>query len=237
MEPTSTTATAAATASAMANAENVNWIVKAFNDGGPAMYVIAVVGLMVIFLILERFLTLKNLSIDKIDFSDNLFGMILRGELRQAITYCDSRSVPLTNTLKSGLVQVLNRRPDEEVQVAMDAAVLRESPRLEGWTAFLAVFGNVATLIGLLGTISGLIHGFSAVNQADPAQKAELLSKSISEALNCTAFGLAVAVIAILFYGYFQVRIGRASNDMLESSMTLMNLVVSNRDKLKERSA
>ena len=159
--------------------------------------------------------------------------MLLRGDLKQAIAYCDSQPTPMTNTLKSGLVQVLNGRPDEEVQVAMDASVIRETPRLEGWSSFLAVFGNVAVLIGLLGTIAGLITSFSGVAEADQATKAALLSQGIAEALNCTAFGLLVAIIAIVAYGFFQIRIGKASNDMLESSMNLMNLVVANRDKIK----
>ena len=214
--------------------EHVNWIADAFQKGGTAMYFIAGVGILVCLLILERFFTLRSLTVDKIDFNENLFGMILRGELRQAIAFCDSKPIPLTNTLKAGLVQVINRRPDEEVQVAMDAAVLRETPRLEGWTGFLAVFGNVATLIGLLGTILGLIRSFGGVAKVDPAQKATELSSGIAEALNCTAFGLCVAILSILAFGYFQVRVSRAQNDMLESSMSLLNLVVSNRDKLKD---
>lgn len=127
----------------------------------------------------------------------------------------------------------MNKRPDEEVQVAMDAAVLRETPRLEGWTSFLAVFGNVSVLIGLFGTIVGLIRSFSGVAEADAATKAARLSLGISEALNCTAFGLLVAILAIVTFGFYQIKIGRAINDMLESSMNLMNLVVSNRDKIK----
>ena len=115
----------------------------------------------------------------------------------------------MTNTLKAGLVQVLNKRPDEEVQVAMDASVLRETPKLEGWTSFLAVFGNVSVLVGLLGTIIGLIRAFSGVSEADAATKAAMLSKGISEALNCTAFGLLVAIIAIMGYAVFQTVVGR----------------------------
>jgi biopolymer transport protein ExbB/TolQ len=129
----------------------------------------------------------------------------------------------------------MNHRPDEEVQVAMDATVLRETPKVEGWASFLAVFGNVATLIGLVGTISGMIKSFQGVAvQAGGSQKAELLSQGISEALHCTAFGLIVAILAIVFYGYFQLRISRILNDVVESSMSLMNLVVANRDKVKE---
>lgn len=198
------------------------------------MYVIAFVGLLVIWLVVDRAMSLQRLTVDKGNLVEQLFAMLLRGDVKQAISFCDSRPTPLTNTLKSGLVQVLNKRPDEEVQVAMDAAVLRETPRLEGWTSFLAVCGNVGVLIGLLGTIIGLITSFGGVAQADAATKAARLSQGISEALNCTAFGLLVAIVAVVAYGFFQIRIGRAVNDMLESSMSMMNMVVANRDKMKD---
>lgn len=217
----------------MNEAESVHWIIKAFDDGGPAMYFIAGVGVMVIFLIIERFLSLRALTVSKDSFNENLFALLLKGDVKQAVAFCDKKPVPLTNVMKAGLVQVLNKREDEDVQVAMDASVLKETPRLEGWTGFLAVFGNVATLIGLLGTILGLIHSFGGVAEADPAEKAAKLSAGISEALNCTAFGLSIAIISIVAYGYFQIRVSRAVNDMLESSMRLMNLVCSNRDKMK----
>jgi biopolymer transport protein ExbB/TolQ len=219
---------------AQAATDNMPFFQRAFMEGGAVMYVILLIGIITIFLVVERFLALKNLTVDKKEFTDNIFGMILRGDLRQAITFCDSRQTPLTNVIKAGLVQAMNRRPDEEVQVAMDAAALRETPKLEGWTSFLAVTGNVAVLAGLLGTIIGMITSFRAVAAADPAEKAVELSKGISHALNCTAFGLLVAIVSIVAYGYFQLRIQRAENDVTESSMSLLNLVASNRDKLKE---
>jgi biopolymer transport protein ExbB len=209
-------------------------VMKAFCEGGVVMYIIAFCAILVLLLVLERFLSLHRLTLDKVSLNENLFAMLLRGDLKQAIAFCDSRPTPLTNTLKAGLIQVMNKRPDEEIQVAMDASVLRETPRLEGWTSFLAVFGNVAVLIGLLGTIVGLITSFGGVAKADQATKAAALSQGISEALNCTAFGLLVAIVAIVTYGFFQIRIGRAINDMQESSMTLLNLVVSNREKMKD---
>lgn len=211
-----------------------NWIIEAFKGGSWGMIPIAVCMVFVIVIIVERFVTLKRLSVDKKDFNEKLFGLILRGDVRQAITYCDSRPAPLTNTLKAGLVQVLNKRPDEEVQVAMDGAALKETPSIEGWTGFLAVLGNVATLLGLLGTIVGLIHSFKAVANVDPAQKATMLSQGIAEAMNCTAYGLIVAIPALVFYGYFQTKINHIVNDMNESSMNLMNLIVANRDKIKD---
>lgn len=239
MEPNAAEAVAnaaatGATAVATGPVDSGNFIIHAFTVGGPPMYVIAAVGILTVFLIIKRALALRSLTIDKNDFNEHVFGMILRGDVRQAITYCDSKPAPLTTVLKSGLVQVLNRRPDEEIQVAMDAAVLRETPKVEGWTSFLAVFGNVATLIGLVGTIMGMIKSFNGVSKAGAAEKAALLSEGIAEALHCTAFGLVVAIVAILGYGYFQTRIGQILNEVVESSMTMLNLVVANRDKIKD---
>ncbi|MEQ1722838.1 MAG: MotA/TolQ/ExbB proton channel family protein [Pseudobdellovibrio sp.] len=214
--------------------DNVNPIMRAFIEGGFVMYVILVIAVLTFILVIERFMSLKNLRVDKKEFTDQVFKMIVGGDIRQAISFCDSRSTPLSNTVKAGLVQVMNKRPDEEVQVAMDAAVMREMPKLEGFTSFLAVMGNVAVLAGLLGTIIGMIGSFRAVSSADPATKSQLLSEGISHALNCTGFGLTVAIVAIVFYGLFQHMIQRSESEMIETSMTMLNLVASNRDKLRE---
>ena len=214
--------------------EAMTGIGKSFCEGGTVMYFIALIGFAAVMLIIERSLRLKKMRVNKDALSESLFGMILRGDIQQAIALCDSQSTPLTNTLKAGLVQVLNRRPDEEIQVAMDASVLRETPKVEGWTSFLAVFGNLSVLVGLLGTIIGLIRSFSGVSQADAATKAALLSQGISEALNCTAFGLLVAIISIFAYAIFQTIIGKILMELSESSMNLMNVVVSNREKIEK---
>lgn len=207
---------------------------RAFIEGGFVMYIILFIFILTLLLVFERLIALRNLTIDRKDFLDNIFGMVIRGDIRQAIAFCDSRPAPLTNTVKAGLVQAMNKRPDEEIQVAMDAAILRETPRLEGYSSFLAVTGNIAVLAGLLGTIIGMITSFRAVSAADPAEKAQKLSEGISHALNCTAFGLLVAIISIVAYGYFQLRIQRAENEIVEGSLSLMNLVVANRDKMRD---
>ena len=225
-----TTAALAATAAT----QNANPIARAFEEGGPVMYIILVFALITLFLVVERLMALKSIRVDKKEFTDQLYRMIIGGDIRQAIAFCDSRPAPLSNTIKAGLVQTINKRPDEEIQVAMDAAVMRELPKIEGKTAFLAVFGNISVLAGLLGTIFGMIGSFRAVASADPATKAELLSKGISHALNCTGFGLSVAIVAIIFYGIFQYMIQKAENEMVETSMTVLNLVASNREKLKD---
>lgn len=218
----------------MNQVENVSFIQRAFDAGGPVMYVIALIGILSIMLIVERWLALGSARINRREFNENIFGMILKGDLKQALAFCDARPAPMTNTIKAGLVAVLNKRPDEEVQVAMDAAVLRETPKLEGWTPFLAVFGNVSVLAGLLGTIAGMIRSFGAVANADNATKAAELSNGISHALNCTAFGLMVSIVCIIAFAYYQMQIQRAENELMESSMQMLNLVAANREKIKD---
>lgn len=227
MEPT-------AAAVAQVPQEHQFWLIKAFQEGGPVMIIILLILIATIGIIAKRFMDFGSLLVDRKDFMDQIFGMVIRGDIRQAIAFCDARPAPLPNVIKAGLVQAMNKRPDEEVQVAMDASVLREQPRIEGSAAYLAVTGNIAVLAGLLGTIIGMIQSFSAVAAADPASKAEELSKGISHALNCTAFGLSVAIISIVAYGYFMQKIQRAENEIIESSMSLMNLVTANRDKIRE---
>jgi biopolymer transport protein ExbB len=236
VNPTATpmdAATAAAMQAMSAN-DNMNFIQRAFVEGGFVMYVIALIGIISVFLIVERMMKLKAFAVDKKEFTDQVFRMVVGGDLRQAISYCDARPAPLTNVVKAGLVQAMNKRPDEEIQVAMDAAVMREMPKVEGWTSFLAVNGNISVLAGLLGTIIGMISSFRAVAAADPATKAQKLSEGISHALNCTAFGLAVALLAIISYGIFQHQIQKTENEVIETSMSLLNLVVANRDKIKD---
>lgn len=236
MNPTATPMDAAQAAAmqALAASDNMNFMQRAFSEGGFVMYFIALIAVIAIFLIIERAMKLKAYSVEKKDFTDQVFRMVIGGDLRQAISFCDSRPAPLTNTVKAGLVQALNKRPDEEIQVAMDASVMREMPKVEGWSSFLAVFGNIAVLAGLLGTIIGMIGSFRAVAAADPATKAQKLSEGISHALNCTAFGLMVALVSIVAYGVVQHKIQKIENETVETSMTLLNLVVSNRDKIKD---
>lgn len=209
-------------------------IANAFKNGGNVMYIILVFAILTVLIVVERFMKIRSMSIDKKEFTDQVYRLVVAGDIRQAISLCDSRPAPLTNTVKAGLIQAMNKRPDEEVQVAMDAAVLREMPKLEGYTSFLAVFGNVSVLAGLLGTIAGMILSFGAVAAATNDKKAELLSNGISHALNCTAFGLLVALLAIISYGWFQHKIQKVENEVVETSMTLLNLVVANRDKIRD---
>ena len=175
----------------------------------------------------------KASSLDKDDFMNRVNQQILRGNLPSAIQVCMQTESPLTNIVKAGLVAVANKKSAEEVQTAMDAVALREIPRIEKRTSLLALMSNLATLIGLLGTIAALIAAFKGAAQATPEQKAIILSNSISMAMNCTAFGLFVAIPLLAFYGYIQTKATETVDDIHEVAVQTLNFIISNRDKFK----
>ncbi len=208
-------------------------LAKAYHDGGPGMHAILVALVFVIGVLIDRIRVLYfAANIDKDAFLRGLKKHIYSGDLDKAISYTASqKKTPLTSVIKAGLINV--PKGEQDVQAAMDEATLRESPRIERRTGYLAMLGNVATLLGLLGTILGLIHAFAAVANANPADKATILAASISEAMNCTAFGLATAIPALVAYSVLQGRTQHMVDEINETSVAVLNLIVANKDKMK----
>ena len=206
---------------------------KAFDAGGIGMYPISIALIFSIAIVVERVYTLYfRSSVDKEAFLKGLRKHIYAGELDRAIAYCGGQKPsPLVSVVKAGLINV--PKGEGDVQAAMDEAALRESPRIERRTGYLAMISNVATLLGLLGTIIGLIHSFGAVANANPADKATILAQGISEAMFCTAFGLSVAIPTLILYSVLQGRTQSMVDDINESSVSVLNLIVANRDKMK----
>lgn len=208
-------------------------LARRWEEGGFGMYPIAVCGVFVIAIAVDRFMVLfGKASIDKEAFLRGLKKHIYAGDLDKAISYvAGQKRTPLTAVIKAGLINV--PKGPEEVQAAMDEAMLREAPRIEKRTAYLAMFSNAAMLFGLLGTIYGLIEVFGGVGAANPADKAALLSAGIAHVMNCTGFGLIVAIIALLTWSLLQGRTQHMMDDINESSVGLLNLIVANKDKMK----
>jgi biopolymer transport protein ExbB len=206
------------------------FIATAFEAGGGNMFVILATGIIMLGIIIERAVVLYfQANPNKEAFIKILTKYILTGDLRQAINVCSSSKFPMAKILQAGLMKATES--DELVQAAMDEAALREIPKIEKRIGFLAVVGNVAVLMGLLGTIFGLIRAFGAVADADAASKATELAKGISEAMYNTAFGLAVAITSALSFAVFQAKAQQLIDDINESVVTVLNLVVANRDK------
>src|SRR4051794_4761959 len=205
---------------------------KHFKDGGWGMYPIVIVSIFAIGVIIERALYLYGSSINKDVFLATMQKCILAGDVAKAVKMCSAANAPLARIVQSGLVKV--NRPDEEVQAAMDEAALREVPKISTRTGYLALLSNLAMLSGLLGTIAGLIKSFGAVGgeSVDPSQKARILAEGISEAMNCTAFGLIVAIIGLIGYAVLNGKTQQLEDDINEASVQVLNLVTSNRQKV-----
>jgi biopolymer transport protein ExbB/TolQ len=208
-------------------------LAKHYTEGGWMMHPILVSLVFVVGLVIDRIWILYGkASLDKEAFLRGLKKHIYAGDLDKAISFtAQQKKTPLTSVIKAGLINV--PKGEADVQAAMDEATLRESPRIERRTGYLAMLGNVATLLGLLGTIVGLIGAFSAVAGANPADKATMLANSISEAMNCTAFGLLTAIPALVAYSVLQGRTQHMVDEINETAVSVLNLIVANRDKMK----
>ena len=208
---------------------------EALQEGGWGMYPILFWSIMEIGIIVERSLYLFGSSINKDMFLATMQKCILAGDVGRAIKMCSAAQAPLARIVKAGLMKV--NRPDAEVQAAMDESALRELPKLEARTGYLALLANLAMLAGLLGTVSGLISAFGAVANADASSKATMLAKGISEAMNCTAFGLLAAIVALIGFALLQGKTQNLLDDINGATVQVVNLVVSNRSKINIQAA
>ena len=202
-----------------------------FSEGGWGMYPIAIVAMFVIAIGVERisYLCFKS-RINKSNFVNTMHKYLYQGNLQRAITYCSSNPAPLSNIVKAGLLRVDGS--EEEIKSAMETVSLQELPRIEKRTGYLAMLSNAAVLLGLLGTISGLIKAFAAVSVTDAAEKATVLAQGISEAMNCTAFGLGTAIPTLVLFSLLSGTTQHLIDDINESTVRMLNLILANKDKL-----
>lgn len=171
------------------------------------MFVILGFGIFTLSFIVERYLTLfaRHKPVPE-GFIQGLRDSLMRGDFAHAERWAMQSQTPLSRIVARGCQIMQRGGSEEEVQARMDEELSKAIHKIDRRTGFLSMFGNVATLVGLLGTIAGMIHSFAAVAQANPMDRATLLSAGIAEAMNCTAFGLIVAVPALVTYAIFQNR-------------------------------
>ena len=203
-----------------------------YKEGGWPMWIILLWSVFVIAITVERALYLWGGSINKDVFISTMQKCILAGDVQKAVKMCSAANSPLARIVQAGLIKV--NRPDEEVQAALDEAALREMPKISQRTPYLGLLSNLAMLTGLFGTVLGLIKSFGAVSKpgVDQAQKATILAEGISEAMNCTAFGLMVAISGLLGFAVLNGKTQGIEDDINEATVQVMNLIVNNRQKV-----
>ena len=200
-------------------------LADAFHEGGWPMWPILLLMITCIGISIERVIYLKKAGIDKEKLLALLKSQIMAGNVQGAIKVCSGNPTPMTRIIQAGLTKF--NRPDHEVQAAMDEAALHELPKIEKRTGYLAMLGNVATLVGLLGTVLGLIHTFGAVaaQGLSQSEKQRILANGIAEAMYNTAFGLGIAVVCMVTHLVLHQRSKNIQHDLDATQERVFNLL------------
>lgn len=202
-----------------------NSLSQAFTTGGIWMWFILGLQIVALAIIIERTIALYIKR--KPQQKKNVLGFeksIRQGKLDSVLQNANRNSkLSINRTVAAGTEVALNMGGKEEIQGRMEEVILEETEQIEKRTGFLAMIANVATLAGLLGTITGMIKSFAAVSQANPMEKATLLSNGISEAMNTTAFGLIVAIPTLLIYSILANRSQVLTDDLNQASLKAFN--------------
>ena len=181
-------------------------IVNFFKQGGFFLYPIALIWAIGIVIAIERFIYLTKVGTGNKRLWDELRPLFEAGNFKQAMNIVQSSDTALSQVMKYGLSRIQTARRREDIEKAMEESLVEVIPRLERRTHYLAALANIGMLMGLFGTVLGLINAFAAVAQANPAEKASLLSASISVAMNNTALGLLVAITLLLSHLYLETK-------------------------------
>jgi biopolymer transport protein ExbB/TolQ len=201
-------------------------LVKFFQSGGIFMYPILAVFAVGLAIVVERYLYLRKTALATNRMWSQLVPMLKASDYKRATQMIEASKTPLSSILSYGFSQHSANKRREIVEAAMEEGMMDAMPDLVQRTHYLATFANVATLLGLLGTIIGLIQAFTAVASADPAEKADLLSASISVAMNTTAFGLVVAIPLLLAHSYLVTKTSRLVDVLEKAAVKSLNLMV-----------
>lgn len=200
-------------------------VVGFFQTGGPFMYPIALVLTVGVVIMLERWVFLTSARVSNKLAFDKMQPLLKQRQYDRLYDVAKGSSAPVSQIVAAGMASMACSQKREDILSAMQEAAMESVPRLEKRTPYLATLANVATLLGLLGTIIGLIAAFTAVADADPAQKATLLSQSISVAMNTTAFGLIAAIPMLLVHALLQSKTSQIVDSLDVVSVKFLNAI------------
>jgi biopolymer transport protein ExbB len=200
-------------------------VVRFFVAGGPFMYPILLVLAVGIAIAVERYVTLTLVRRRNEIMWSKLQPALASGDFEKAREMTGADDSTVSRLLGMGLARQGAVRRREDIEIAMEEVMMEIIPQLEKRTGYVALGANVATLLGLLGTIIGLIHGFQAVSSANPAERADLLSASISVAMNTTAFGLIVAIPLLVTHSVLVAKTGEIVDSLEMASVKALNVI------------
>jgi biopolymer transport protein ExbB len=200
-------------------------IVAFFQKGGVFMYPILLVFAVGMAIAFERWVQLNRIRGVNKKMWDLLHPVLVKGEFDKAREMANKEKSSMAQMLGMGLARQGAVRRRDDIEIAMEESMMEIIPQLEKRTPYVALLANIATLLGLLGTIMGLIEAFTAVANANPAEKADLLSASISVAMNTTAFGLMSAIPLLLFHAKLTSTAGQIVDSLEMASVKSLNSI------------
>jgi biopolymer transport protein ExbB len=201
----------------------IQWAAHFMTDGGIFMWIIAVVWCMGVAIAVERLKAYFKFDIDGASLMGNIKKHVIGNQVHEAIQVCTESKALLPFVMKNGLKRA--NQSKEQIQDALEASILESVPKIEKRLSFLALAANLSTLLGLLGTIQGLIQSFAAVAQAEASQKAQLLAEGIAVAMNTTALGLISAISLMVIHSFLMARGEKMIQEIEENSVKLLDLL------------
>ncbi len=200
-------------------------IIAFFQKGGAFMYPILIVFAIGLAISIERWIQLVRIRSGNKKMWKQLYPVLSKGEFEKARQMANKDKSIIAQMLGMGLARQGAVRRRDDIEIAMEESMMEIIPQLEKRTPYVALLSNIATLLGLLGTIMGLIEAFTAVANANPAEKADLLSASISVAMNTTAFGLMSAIPLLLFHAKLTSTTGEIVDNLEMASIKALNTI------------
>lgn len=200
-------------------------MVAFFQKGGLFMYPILLVFAVGMAIAFERWVQLNRIRNTNQKVWKQLHPVLVKGEFDKARKMINNNKSNMAQMLGMGLARQGAVRRRDDIEIAMEESMMEIIPQLEKRTPYVALLSNIATLLGLLGTIMGLIEAFTAVANANPAEKADLLSASISVAMNTTAFGLMSAIPLLLFHAKLSSTTGQIVDSLEMASVKALNSI------------
>jgi biopolymer transport protein ExbB/TolQ len=205
-------------------------IVNFFKQGGAFLYPIAAVFAVGLGVGVERFIYLRRVARGNRRLWAELAPLIAAGNFKTAMLIAEKTDSALSTIMRYGMSRVATARRRDDIEKAMEESLLEVIPHLERRTHYLASLANVGMLMGLLGTVVGLISAFAAVAAVNPAEKAAMLSASISVAMNNTALGLGLAITLLLCHMYLETRTSELVDSLEVASLKFLNSVTEKQD-------
>lgn len=205
--------------------EYITPMINFFIKGGAFMYPILLVLVVGLSIAAERWYQLTRTRVNNRKMWTRVQPLLIQGEFDQAREMVDGDKSTVAQMLSMGLARQSLARRREDIEIAMEECMMEIIPQLERRTPYIALLSNIATLLGLLGTIMGLIAAFTAVANANPAEKADLLSASISVAMNTTAFGLMAAIPMLLLHAKLTSTTGEIVDSLEMASVKALNAI------------